>query len=139
MECHADIAKKKDVHQPVGDGECMECHAPHASNNKKLVTKTGPALCWNCHDNFLAQPKPKFTHDAVDDCLACHDPHQADAPKLLKKTGNAMCFDCHEDKDIKAVKAHLGAEEKSCITCHDPHVGQDKNLLKPAARSVATP
>ncbi|HXE41452.1 MAG TPA: cytochrome c3 family protein, partial [Candidatus Baltobacteraceae bacterium] len=131
-DCHDDITKKKDVHQPVADGDCLACHAPHASNNKHLVKKTGATLCWDCHDNFLT--KAKFTHDAVENCTDCHNPHSTAENKLLKKNVNSLCADCHEQKDIAAVKAHANIGTQSCIVCHDPHVGTDKNLLKPAAK-----
>jgi predicted CXXCH cytochrome family protein len=94
------------------------------------VKKSAPALCWDCHDNFLE--KAKFKHDVVEDCTGCHKPHQSAETRLLAKNILKLCGDCHDDKDLKAVKAHAGTEGKSCVACHDPHVGKDKFLLKPS-------
>jgi len=128
--CHDDIPAKnaKVVHQPVGDGDCVACHNPHATDQKALVKKSAPALCWDCHDNFLEQAK--FKHDVVEDCAGCHKPHQSSEPALLVKNLLKLCGDCHDEKDLKAVKGHAEAAGKSCTACHDPHVGRDKFLLK---------
>ncbi|HUC85920.1 MAG TPA: cytochrome c3 family protein, partial [Candidatus Acidoferrales bacterium] len=132
-DCHDDIPAKraKDVHQPVGDGDCLACHNPHATDKKGLVKKSAPALCWDCHDNFLE--KAKFQHDVVEDCTSCHKPHSSAENNLLAKNILQLCGDCHDDKDLKSVKAHAGNEGKSCVLCHDPHVGKDKFLLKAGA------
>ena len=100
------------------------------------MKKSAPALCWDCHDNFLE--KAKFKHDVVEDCLGCHKPHQSAENGLLAKNVVKLCGDCHDDKDLKTVKGHAEAAGKSCTACHDPHVGGDKFLLKrketPAAK-----
>jgi predicted CXXCH cytochrome family protein len=121
----------KDVHQPVSDGDCLACHNPHATDKKGLVKKSAPALCWDCHDNFLEQAK--FQHDVVEDCTGCHKPHGSSENNLLAKNIAQLCGDCHDAKELKAVKAHAGNENKSCVVCHDPHVGKNKFLLKTAA------
>ena len=108
---------------------------PHASNNKNLVKKTSPALCWDCHDNFLE--KAKFQHDVVEDCTSCHNPHQSAENSLLVKNVLQLCGDCHDDKDLKADKGHANAAGKSCIVCHDPHVGTDKFLLNANGKKTA--
>ena len=123
------------VHQPVGDGDCLACHDPHASDRKALLKKSAPALCWDCHDNFLE--KAKFTHDVVEDCTGCHNPHSTGEQSLMKKNIPALCFDCHDQKDIAAVKGHAGAEGKSCLACHDPHTGTDKFLLRGSGKKTA--
>ena len=51
---------------------------------KALVKKTAPALCWDCHDNFLE--KAKFQHDVVEDCTGCHKPHQSAEPICWRRT-----------------------------------------------------
>src|SRR5262249_25429465 len=88
FECHDDLEKKnkaaKVKHQPVEGGECSSCHAPHASNNKKLLVKPDGKLCLDCHDD---PAKGKIKHQPVEngECLSCHDPHQSDVKKLLVK------------------------------------------------------
>jgi predicted CXXCH cytochrome family protein len=141
FDCHEDVEKKikaaKLVHQPVENGDCSSCHDPHANDRKKLLSKSAPTLCWDCHDNFLE--KAAFKHDVVEDCASCHDIHQSAESKLLLKPRGVLCLDCHEEKDLKAVKGHEGSQGKSCVECHDPHVGRDKYLLKAASGPTSAP
>jgi predicted CXXCH cytochrome family protein len=115
----------------VDDGDCTACHAPHAGADKNLLKKTGPSLCWQCHDNFL--DKVKFTHDVVEDCNGCHNPHATDVKELLNKSMPGLCYDCHDPKDLAKDKGHADTGAKTCTDCHDPHSGNNVNLLKPAA------
>jgi predicted CXXCH cytochrome family protein len=55
------------------------------AENAKLLGKTVPALCLECHE----QPdldKVKAHQSAPDKnaCLGCHDPHQSTRERLLK-------------------------------------------------------
>src|SRR5262249_11061196 len=112
-------------------------HNPHATDHKKLVVKSTPALCWDCHDNFLEHAP--FKHDVAEDCTACHNPHQSGESKLLVKNRAALCFECHEESDVKAVKGHADNGNKSCVDCHDPHAGSNRNLLKAAGQAGPAP
>jgi len=55
------LAKAKVKHQPVENGECASCHAPHQSDNKKLLSKPEGKLCFDCHDD-LQQEIAKLNH-----------------------------------------------------------------------------
>lgn len=72
--CHLgmkdEIGKAESVHAPVGDGDCLACHFPHDSADRKLLKGSFPedalegnpvrrafaaedyGLCWNCHDVY---------------------------------------------------------------------------------------
>jgi len=51
--CHtamaSDIAKLQSQHTALKDGKCLPCHDPHGSDEKGLLKKTGPELCFVCH------------------------------------------------------------------------------------------
>jgi predicted CXXCH cytochrome family protein len=122
----------------VENGDCISCHDPHASANKKLLSKPADKLCFDCHEDLQqALAKAPFKHDPVGngDCASCHSAHQSSERGLLSKPSGQLCLDCHEEKDLAKVKAHLDAPKKNCIECHDPHLGTDKFLLKPAVKT----
>ena len=76
--CHEDIKTKKNIHKPARDGKCVDCHSPHSSKNKKLLTtKKSRDLCKECHD--LKIPETNIIHNPVKGgrCHKCHDPHQS--------------------------------------------------------------
>ena len=55
QETQKNFAAAKVKHQPVENGECVSCHAPHNSANKKLLVKTGEKLCYECHEDIQQQ------------------------------------------------------------------------------------
>lgn len=74
--CHTDYQKKyKFVHGPVAAGFCTACHAPHLSDNKKLLLNRGQAICVNCHT--LNQVMKNINHADIGyaSCTECHNPH----------------------------------------------------------------
>jgi predicted CXXCH cytochrome family protein len=74
--CHTDFQKKYEVvHGPVAAGFCTACHAPHLSNNKKLLLNKGQAICVNCHT--LKQITKYGSHEDIGNasCTECHNPH----------------------------------------------------------------
>jgi predicted CXXCH cytochrome family protein len=84
--CHDDFLEKAKVkHSPAESGECMSCHEPHESPNKKLLLRVGAALCFDCHEqDDLAKVAAHKIPDR-DNCISCHDPHASANAKLLKK------------------------------------------------------
>jgi predicted CXXCH cytochrome family protein len=115
VDCH-EAPKAKHVHSPVADGDCMTCHAPHASENPKLLNKSyaagwygepaskAYALCFDCHDESVLREKETTEATAFRNgkknlhvehvlaqprgrsCSACHDAHAAEGPKLIAPT-----------------------------------------------------
>jgi len=120
---------------------CLSCHDPHLSANKKLLVKTGTALCSSCHDEVAKAAAEKGGHaPAKDDCLSCHKPHAAPKPFLLAEEPKVVCLGCHDAGDAGLVKAHLGAKvaELECTSCHTPHgAGHPKALARYAHAPVA--
>jgi predicted CXXCH cytochrome family protein len=64
--------------------DCANCHNPHQSNEAKLLAKSLPALCLDCHD--AKDLKADKSHAGTDNrsCLECHDPHGGNNSNLLK-------------------------------------------------------
>lgn len=83
LTCHDDKLDAKNVHAPVEEGLCTECHNPHGTKYPALVIKSGKDLCFKCHDqedvlSVDAHSEPLAT------CTECHDPHGSDDEYLLK-------------------------------------------------------
>ena len=100
-----DTAKGGSMHQPVAQGACALCHAPHGSAVKKLLLASpGRELCLKCHKDPALDPAGAawaVPHPALDDgCPSCHLPHVAEPPRLLAKPQRALCAGCHEDKNL---------------------------------------
>ena len=113
----------------MGDGECLECHKPHAGKIKGLLKKTVKETCAGCHDDIPAK-SAKVVHQPVGDgdCLACHNPHATDKKALVKKSAPALCWDCHDNFLEPAKFKHDVVED--CFGCHKPHSSAAGKLLK---------
>ncbi len=126
LECHVDFAgvmKKPVVHTPVRTRQCTGCHAPHASDHKKLLAGGASASCSGCHD--VVPKAAKSAHKPVADgkCTACHDPHAAPAKFNLVKAGNDLCASCHKEAADAAAQAKFKHKpvQSGCVTCHAAH------------------
>ena len=140
--CHRDVpvsAPAGGSWHPALEGSrtasgCQSCHDPHLSPNRKLLVKTGTALCASCHDEVVKAAGATGGHaPAADDCLSCHKPHAAPGPHLLAEAPRAVCLGCHDAADAGLRKAHLGAkvEGLDCTSCHTPHgAGHAKALAR---------
>ena len=140
--CHRDVpvsAPAGGSWHPALEGSrtasgCQSCHDPHLSPNRKLLVKTGTALCASCHGEVVKAAEAKGGHaPAADDCLSCHKPHAAPSPFLLAESPRAVCLGCHDAADAGLRKAHLGAkvEGLDCTSCHTPHgAGHAKALAR---------
>ena len=134
-QCHDPMGKKKVVHVPVKDGDCIACHKPHGASSRFLMD-TGEDqtnLCLGCHD--AAPFKQKFMHGpaAVGSCTQCHDPHESAQKGLLKAPVRDLCLKCHADfaKTLQeAPMVHPPVKEGPCTSCHDPHGTATISFLK---------
>jgi predicted CXXCH cytochrome family protein len=83
-KCHDDFQKKYAfVHGPVAGGFCTTCHAPHFSDNKKLLISKGQDLCLKCHD--IVQVLKNKDHEEIGktNCTECHNPHGGNDKYLM--------------------------------------------------------
>jgi predicted CXXCH cytochrome family protein len=134
-KCHKPLGKKKNVHQPVKDGECLACHKVHGSDEKYLLDVGGDQakLCYTCHDE--KSMTGKFTHGPAvsGDCKTCHTPHESDKKGLLKGSMKTLCLECHDDfaQSMKSAKVlHAPVQIDDCSACHKPHASEFKYFLK---------
>lgn len=114
--------KAKGLHAALDVGDCQDCHeAGHSSDNKKLLKKVPPDLCYGCHDRKDGE---RFTHGAIrlGDCAVCHHPHAAENPMLLRsKVPRELCFRCHQDDVTGRTFVHKPVADGNCTACHNPH------------------
>jgi predicted CXXCH cytochrome family protein len=145
ITCHADkkAADLKGTVHPPAVRDCLNCHDPHASDNKNQLLKPASGgekenLCLDCHQTGLHVPEKGSRHAALDmGCDTCHTVHKTGAePTLdnkfhLTKATPALCVDCHDPKDADLQKAHNNQPfaTANCVECHDPHQSDSPKLM----------
>ena len=103
---------------------CLVCHSPHASSEKKLLLVSETKLCLGCHNKSVsAENKPiqnirqiatsnTYTHGMISKtgCSGCHMPHGSPNPFILagsyqegiytsvNKENFLVCFTCHKSE-----------------------------------------
>ncbi len=137
--CHADMKATAGVfqHKPVADGQCLECHSPHASQQPALLLDTVSTACAGCHD-----PKdPKFVqrHGGYDlqgdNCTSCHsahmkDPAAAGLPSVQHEPfAQRKCTLCHQSASVSKTAALIVPVSELCVRCH-------ADVAKPADKSA---
>lgn len=135
LSCHEAFREKvelRHVHSPVEEGQCSECHNPHASKHGALLFEEPDRVCIECHDDLLPG-KTASVHKVVADgkCTECHDPHASENRDLLILPKKEICFKCHENIK-KAVNESAVVHEPAvdgCSDCHDPHSSADAPSL----------
>ena len=137
LKCHETFQKtlkSRAVHQPLKTGRCSDCHDPHTSAHKKLLTADTNTLCTGCHKELVPE-KARSAHQIVvsGDCVKCHAPHASDNRFILIKPGNKICNDCHQDVGKQAKEARFKhsplMKDKGCLNCHDPHASVKSDYL----------
>lgn len=142
--CHDPKTTKEQVHTPVKEGNCSDCHSPHSTDNRSLILNDySENTCLDCH--YIETEDIKTVHGPVmkGDCQSCHDPHHSDNAYNLKKELKDMCLSCH-DKEIESADRKLDAispllvegnvihgpvDNGDCTSCHLPHSGKFPYLL----------
>ncbi len=130
FSCH-ELKTKKNLHEPSKEGQCLDCHTPHSSKNKKLllVKKSGD-LCKKCHQLEIGENDVVHNPVAGNRCHKCHDPHQSDFDSFLKKDVPNLCYNCHDGiaEEMQLKRKHAPASE-DCFKCHNPHSNKQSYLL----------
>lgn len=145
IKCHKTFQKtlkSRAVHQPIKTGKCSDCHDPHTSVHKKLLSSDTNTLCTGCHKEVLPE-KPRSVHQIVvaGDCVKCHAAHASDNKFILIKPSNELCNDCHQDVGTKTKEARFKhsplMKDKGCLNCHAPHASDRSDyLLKEAVPAL---
>jgi predicted CXXCH cytochrome family protein len=124
------------VHRPVGNRMCDQCHGAADSQTALETKREGLDLCRGCHSELVNQTfNAGHVHWPVVDkkgCLNCHAPHASAENGLLTQPMKPLCEGCHRDIAIRAersVAKHEPVEAGECTSCHDPHAGSSPLLL----------
>lgn len=149
--CHAEVGKqvagKAHAHKPA-EGDCLQCHAPHASDHASALRLSPAELCVSCHQEVGKQAaSASHPHGALTDarsCLNCHTAHASDHAKQLSRDTIGSCLACH-NKPIVVDKArrvasvadlgnasmhkHGPIEKGECGASHAVHGGANAQLL----------
>ncbi len=161
--CHSsmmnDTFSKNRIHWPLVDKVgCLNCHEPHASTQKKLLTGDLKSLCAKCHSDTMATQaklaekeklenapgkakatKGTFIHNPIQEgnCDACHSFHASDSAFLMKQTSMIeVCGTCHDW--LKHTSHPMGQKVKDsrnknltmdCLSCHRSHGTGYRHLI----------
>ncbi len=146
--CHEMKKTAEHLHPPFGDGNCLDCHEVHSSNEDFLISIKAPGLCFSCHSDLQDTiKKSALVHGAVTEkksCLNCHSPHLSSEKKILLSEEQGLCLSCHNKiitvgtrtiPDMKQLiekskYVHGAIENNGCAVCHNPHFSENAFLLK---------
>jgi len=137
-ECHPDVLEQmQSTHGHLsqrGSNACVNCHSPHAGDEKRLLRAREKQVCAQCHRPSIEKYKnSKYRHNSIDNCTDCHYPHGGNDMALLKGNGLEVCAICHEDQgrfthpvgpDVPDPRT---GRMMTCITCHNPMGTEYKN------------
>jgi len=140
--CHEDVRERfssGNVHFPVSDGKCWDCHDPHSSDKEGLLRSgpeevDDPGSCLVCHKSEI-DPLLTTTHVHTPfkelKCLTCHNAHSSEHDGLLKDTPNLLCGSCHDTSadSFQNIHAELSIRGLDCSDCHTGHGSDSPALL----------
>ncbi|MDZ4179904.1 MAG: cytochrome c3 family protein, partial [Coriobacteriia bacterium] len=125
--CHGDMGPKLSdpyTHAPFMNGNCIDCHDPHASDFPGMLAMDVRDLCVTCHP-IGPELNRKQVHAPVAGlyCTNCHDPHSSRHKGILVDSQRNLCFTCHPSV---ARLAGMGVQHgpflnDACTDCHEPH------------------
>ena len=102
VTCHDDPKYRGtlDVAQqhPGAQGDCTDCHSPHAGKTPSFVRPDPVNACLGCHTEQAELQKKGHLHQPAFEqgCATCHEPHGENNPNLLRtKSVNQLCLECH--------------------------------------------
>ena len=128
------------VHTAFADGNCSNCHNPHASRHAALLTEGERDLCIQCHEDIGVASFDEGAHGPVSrgECASCHDPHASDHPGQLHQPLVDQCSECHGSVSdwLARPVIHAPVSDGECGTCHDPHGSAHPALLSGKAQEV---
>ncbi|MBI5710055.1 MAG: hypothetical protein HZC42_07095 [Candidatus Eisenbacteria bacterium] len=115
--CHEEVARAaaaKTPHPPATE-DCLACHDPHGSDERRMLKARMNDLCFQCHDaegfklhvvrgvdlgssHPLAGGSDPARKGEAFTCASCHDAHGSDAPALWRYEAQSafdLCGHCH--------------------------------------------
>lgn len=124
------------VHEPVSEGDCDECHEGTAASDPFALKDEGYKLCEGCHYEMVVDTlnKKRMHWPVVDKvgCINCHAPHASPQDFILKAPMLELCGQCHEDtiaRQARSETEHPPIADGECYECHSPHSSNEVFLL----------
>jgi predicted CXXCH cytochrome family protein len=128
------------VHRPVVNRMCSQCHEAASAPNALEVKSSGIDLCRRCHSDTVNEAfAARRLHWPVADreaCLSCHSPHASSVSGLLSEPMGPLCGSCHADviaRGERSVTEHPPVAEGDCTACHQPHASDELFLFESAS------
>lgn len=136
--CHGDMGWQRNAdypHAPFTNGNCIDCHDPHASDFQSMLVVGVEDLCIRCHP-IGREINRAQSHAPVAGlhCTNCHDPHGSQYKGILVDNQRNLCFTCHPSV---ARLSSMGVQHEpylndACTDCHEPHGSDYMPLLRAA-------
>jgi predicted CXXCH cytochrome family protein len=124
------------VHEPVAEGDCEECHLKATSGSPLSLKDSGYEICEGCHyeeiGEMFIQPRVHWALLDKDGCINCHAPHGSANDGLLKESMISVCETCHADtvaRQERAKTQHPPVADGECTECHSPHGSESLFIL----------
>ncbi len=133
--CHGSMGRKladRFTHQPFAAGRCSNCHDPHASDYKALLTQAPNKICFTCHPMGMELNREQAHPPAAQGwCIDCHDPHASNFKGIIVRRQRELCFGCHPSVAMKESMPvqHSPFVNDNCTGCHQPHGSNYRPLL----------
>ena len=125
-----------EVHAPVVNKMCSQCHLGPSSPDALQVKRPGYELCRACHSNMVNETfaRNRIHWPVLDKtgCQNCHSPHASREKRLLNRGMKALCGQCHPDaiqRQEKSLQKHKPVADGNCTACHMPHSSNNVFLL----------
>ena len=121
-----------------GNVSCIGCHSIHSAGApKRLLKRSQPELCYQCHNDIKPQFSMPFHHKVAEGLILCTDCHNArGAERESQRQTSAWQFDvcakCHAAAAGPFVYQHAAVKAEGCTSCHFPHGGANPKLLTQA-------
>ncbi|MEW5746836.1 MAG: cytochrome c3 family protein [Nitrospirota bacterium] len=108
------LAKNKEHHGPILQGDCSGCHNTHGSDNFRILRKYFPPV-------FYAPFDPKN----YDLCFNCHEKTLVLDPKTTTLTGFR-----NGDQNLHFVHVNKAVKGRTCRACHDAHATNNPKHIR---------
>ena len=143
----------------MNDVACTDCHGMHGTRQilvdtvptesmasfirtslehadapqpKSLLKDIEALVCFDCHQDQMAQFNFTSHHPVREGFMTCTDCHSRDGSihgaTSLDFTPNDRCLNCHPAQEGPWIFEHAPVEE-DCMTCHNPHGAVAESLL----------